>query len=319
MDDIDPVPHAGHAAILRSPFAHARVNALDPARALALPGVIGVLTGADVARLSRPFAVGVPDAPPYLAAAHEIARYAGEPLAVVVARDRYIAEDALELIEVDLEPLDAVADPDAGEVVSDRSFTLRGRRECLRARGPRRLRTVPDAALVLQSGRDLRCRRRLEPSGGHAHGLGQLPGAVHAALGGGRRPRPTGIQPASDHPARLGRKLRRQGGRLHLHRPARARVAPPRHPRPLDRGPARAPRRRLAGDRAQDGARGGVRRGRRAARAALRRARGRGRVPPRARTGDALPDARLAVGGLPRSAPSPRGTASCSRTAVRRG
>jgi 2-furoyl-CoA dehydrogenase large subunit len=123
MDDIDPVPHAGHAAILRSPFAHARVNALDPARALALPGVIGVLTGADVARLSSPFAVGVPEAPPYLAAAHEIARYAGEPLAVVVARDRYIAEDALELIEVDLEPLDAVADPDAGEVVSDRSFT----------------------------------------------------------------------------------------------------------------------------------------------------------------------------------------------------
>jgi 2-furoyl-CoA dehydrogenase large subunit len=123
MDDIDPVPHAGHAAILRSPFAHARMNGLDPARALELPGVIGVLTGADVARLSRPFAVGVPDAPPYLAAAHETARYAGEPLAVVVARDRYIAEDALELIEVDLEPLDAVADPDAGEVVSDRSFS----------------------------------------------------------------------------------------------------------------------------------------------------------------------------------------------------
>ena len=123
MDDIDPVPHAGHAAILRSPFAHARVNALDPARALALPGVIGVLTGADVARLSRPFAVGVPDAPPYLAAAHEIARYAGEPLAVVVARDRYIAEDALELIELHLDPLDAIADPDAGEVVSDRSFS----------------------------------------------------------------------------------------------------------------------------------------------------------------------------------------------------
>ena len=123
MDDIDPVPHAGHAAILRSPFAHARINGLDPARALALPGVIGVLTGADVARLSRPFAVGVPDAPPYLAAAHEVARYAGEPLAVVVARDRYIAEDALELIDVDLDPLDAVADPDAGEVVSDRSFS----------------------------------------------------------------------------------------------------------------------------------------------------------------------------------------------------
>jgi 2-furoyl-CoA dehydrogenase large subunit len=123
MDDLDPVPRAGHAAILRSPFAHARVNGLDAARALELPGVIGVLTGADVARLSRPFAVGVPDAPPYFAAAHEVARYAGEPLAVVVARDRYIAEDALELIDIDLDPLDAVADPDAGEVVSDRSFS----------------------------------------------------------------------------------------------------------------------------------------------------------------------------------------------------
>ena len=123
MDDLDPAPHAGQAAILRSPFAHARVNALDASAALELPGVIGVLTGADVARLSSPFAVGVPDAPPYFAAAHEVARYAGEPLAVVVARDRYVAEDALELFELDLEPLDAVADPDMGEVVSDRSFS----------------------------------------------------------------------------------------------------------------------------------------------------------------------------------------------------
>ena len=123
MDDLDPAPHAGHAAILRSPFAHARVKALDASAALELPGVIGVLTGADVARLSSPFPVGVPTHPPYFAAAHEVARYAGEPLAVVVARDRYVAEDALELFELDLEPLDAVADPDMGEVVSDRSFS----------------------------------------------------------------------------------------------------------------------------------------------------------------------------------------------------
>src|SRR4029078_432415 len=101
---IDPVPHAGHAAILRSPFAHARVNGLDPARALALPGGIGGLTGADVARLSHPFAVGVPDAPPYLAAAHETARYAGEPLAVAGARDRHIAQEALHTSARDLGP-----------------------------------------------------------------------------------------------------------------------------------------------------------------------------------------------------------------------
>jgi 2-furoyl-CoA dehydrogenase large subunit len=123
MDDLDPVPHAGHAAVLRSLLAHARIGRLDASAALELPGVIGVLTGADVAALSRPFPVGVEDARPYYAAAVDVARYAGEPLAVVVARDRYIAEDALELIEVEYEPLEPVLDPAAGEVVSERSFS----------------------------------------------------------------------------------------------------------------------------------------------------------------------------------------------------
>src|SRR5437764_8426933 len=122
MDDIDPVPHAGHAAILRSAFAHARITRLDPTPALALPGVLGVLTGADVAAMSRPFPAGVDSPIPYYAAAAEVARYAGEPLAVVVARDRYVAEDAAERIEVDYEPLDPVMDAEQGIVVSDRSF-----------------------------------------------------------------------------------------------------------------------------------------------------------------------------------------------------
>ena len=123
MDDLDPVPHAGHAAVLRSLLAHARIARLDVSAALELPGVIGVLTGADVAAMSRPFPVGVDGARPYYAAAADVARYAGEPLAVVVARDRYIAEDALELIEVEYDPLDPVLDPEAGEIVSDRSFS----------------------------------------------------------------------------------------------------------------------------------------------------------------------------------------------------
>jgi 2-furoyl-CoA dehydrogenase large subunit len=123
MDDIQPVPNAGHAAILRSPLAHARIVRLDPAQALELPGVLGVLTGAEVVELSRPFPVGVEDARLYYAAAHDVARYVGEPLAVVVARDRYTAEDALELIEAEYEPLDPVMDPEQGEVASDRSFT----------------------------------------------------------------------------------------------------------------------------------------------------------------------------------------------------
>ena len=54
MDDLQPVPHAWHAAIVRSQLAHARI-AVDPSAALEVPGVRGVLTGADVARLSKPF------------------------------------------------------------------------------------------------------------------------------------------------------------------------------------------------------------------------------------------------------------------------
>ena len=123
LDDLDPVPNARHAAILRSPFAHARIARLDPAAALELPGVVGVLTGEHVAALSRPFPVGVDGARPYYAAAVETARYAGEPVAVVVARDRYVAEDALELIEVDYEPLDPLLDAAQGEVVSERTFS----------------------------------------------------------------------------------------------------------------------------------------------------------------------------------------------------
>jgi len=122
MDDVEPVPHAGHAAIVRSPLAHARIVGLDASAALAYPGVLGVLTGADVAAMSRPFPAGVDSPIPYYSAAHETARYAGEPLAVVVARDRYVAEDAAELVEVEYEPLEPVLDPEQGLVVSDRSF-----------------------------------------------------------------------------------------------------------------------------------------------------------------------------------------------------
>ncbi len=126
IDDLDPVPHTRHAAILRSPLAHGRIVRLDVTAALEHPGVVGVLTGADVVALSRPFPAGIASPVPHYAAAHEVVRYAGEPVAVVVARDRYVAEDALELVEVDYEPLDPVLDPTAAAesdaCVSDRSF-----------------------------------------------------------------------------------------------------------------------------------------------------------------------------------------------------
>jgi 2-furoyl-CoA dehydrogenase large subunit len=127
IDDLDPVANARHAAVLRSPFAHARIARLDASAATELPGVVGVLTGTEVAELSRPFPAGIESPIPQYAAAHETVRYVGEPVAVVVARDRYVAEDALELIEVDYEPLEPVLDletaADTEACVSDRTFS----------------------------------------------------------------------------------------------------------------------------------------------------------------------------------------------------
>ena len=139
LDDLDPVPNSCHAAILRSQVAHARITRLDASGARELPGVVGVLTGEDVASMSAPFPVGVDSPIPYRAAAHQVARYVGEPLAVVVARDRCVAEDALELIEVDYESLEPVMDPLAaagapGLVGSVARFATATPRE--RSRGP---------------------------------------------------------------------------------------------------------------------------------------------------------------------------------------
>jgi len=106
MDDIEPAAHARHAAVVRSPFAHARIGAIDVSAALAVPGVVGVLTGEDVAALSRPFPAGIETGVPCYSAAVGTARYAGEPVAVVVASSRYVAEDAAELVLVDYDPLE---------------------------------------------------------------------------------------------------------------------------------------------------------------------------------------------------------------------
>ena len=109
MDDIR-LPNMKHAAILRSPYPHAWIRGIDVSQALQSPGVIGVLTGEDVAKMSQPFPVGVSVPPKYYCSAVDKVRFVGEPVAVVVADDRYLAEDALDLIEVNYEPLPAVVD-----------------------------------------------------------------------------------------------------------------------------------------------------------------------------------------------------------------
>src|SRR3972149_2321335 len=75
-----------------------------------MEGVVGVVTGDDVATLTKPFSVGVTAPVRYYCAATDKARFVGEPVAVVVARSRYLAEDAAEAVVVRSEPLPAVVD-----------------------------------------------------------------------------------------------------------------------------------------------------------------------------------------------------------------
>jgi len=114
LDDIDP-PGVLHGAGLRSPHAHARLRSIDARKARALPGVHLVLTAADLGPLDEPGPLLIPH--PGLTRprtqrplARDEVRYAGELVAFVVADDRYLAEDAVGLIDVDYEPLPVVAD-----------------------------------------------------------------------------------------------------------------------------------------------------------------------------------------------------------------
>jgi carbon-monoxide dehydrogenase large subunit len=107
-------PGVLEVAVLRSTQAHAQIGAVDVTAAAAVPGVVAVWTAADVAGLP-----GIPwrlelegmqaTTQPLLAA--DVVRYCGEPVAVVVAESRHVAEDACELIEIDYEPLPVVTDP----------------------------------------------------------------------------------------------------------------------------------------------------------------------------------------------------------------
>ncbi len=108
-----------HVAILRSPHAHARIRSIDTAAAVQSPGVVAVYTGADTEGVLNPIPCAwvIPDsdvkAVAYPAIAKDVVRYVGDAVAVVVAENRYQAEDALELISVDYEPLPVVVNPEA--------------------------------------------------------------------------------------------------------------------------------------------------------------------------------------------------------------
>jgi len=116
VDDIT-FPGMLHVALLRSPYAHAKINRIETDAAKALAGVVLVCTGAEVNNKCGlvPCASPMPDSrmPKHTVLAGNRVYFVGHPVAVVVAADRYTARDALDLIEVDYEPLPVVSDPEA--------------------------------------------------------------------------------------------------------------------------------------------------------------------------------------------------------------
>ncbi|MCO6387435.1 molybdopterin cofactor-binding domain-containing protein [Aliihoeflea sp. 40Bstr573] len=113
IDDLPTRRDTAHAAFLRSPHAHAEIRAIDTEKARAHPGVYAVLTGEEVANLTNSLVVGVKADVECWPMARDRVRYVGEPVVLVVAESRYVAEDALDLVEVTYETLPPVIEPRA--------------------------------------------------------------------------------------------------------------------------------------------------------------------------------------------------------------
>jgi len=107
------LPNMKHVALITSPFAAAEIKSIDISEAMALDGVVYVLTGEELEAATASLMSGL-DLPDYqrYPLASKMTRYAGEWVAAVVADSRYIAEDAAELVYIDYEPLDFVVDPE---------------------------------------------------------------------------------------------------------------------------------------------------------------------------------------------------------------
>jgi carbon-monoxide dehydrogenase large subunit len=108
VDDVR-LPGMLHSAILRSPFAHAKINGIDTSAALELEGVHAVITGADLDAQGLAWMPTLAGDTQAVLATDKV-RFQGQEVAFVVADDKYLAQDALELIDVDYEPLGAIVD-----------------------------------------------------------------------------------------------------------------------------------------------------------------------------------------------------------------
>ncbi len=111
VDDTPVKKNTLQAAFLRSPHAHAEIISINYEKAMELPGVFAVITGEDMARETDPLIVGFENPIDYYGLAVDKVRHVGDPVAVVAASNRYVAEDALDLIEVEYNVLPATIDP----------------------------------------------------------------------------------------------------------------------------------------------------------------------------------------------------------------
>src|SRR5438132_14274311 len=109
VDDIS-LPGMLHLELLRSPYAHARITSIDTSRAQALPGVVAVVTGEALATHGLAWMPTLSGDTQAVLATDKV-RFQGQEVAGVVAETAYIAKDALELIDVDYEPLPAIVTP----------------------------------------------------------------------------------------------------------------------------------------------------------------------------------------------------------------
>src|SRR3979409_676956 len=125
LDDIR-LPGMVHGAILRSPYAHARIVSIDTSKALAHPNVAAVVTAKDLETLGLVWTPTISAGPQAVLAGDKV-RFQGQEVAFVIATDEYSANDALELIDVEYEPLPAIVnarkalDPDAPLIRDDKA------------------------------------------------------------------------------------------------------------------------------------------------------------------------------------------------------
>ena len=226
------LPRMAHVAFVRSPHAHASIKSIDAAAAKKAPGVIAVVTGAELAKVITPWVgvlthlKGLKSAPQH-AIAIDRACWAGEAVCAVVARTRAEAEDGCELVAVDYEELPAVTDPETAldpttpvihpsigdnlcfERVAHRGRSRQGLRRG-RRRGRDHVRVRPPHR---RHQRAARHRRRLESRRRAPDRLSGHAGAAHDAEPVRQAPRPGGASGARRHQGRR-RLVRHQGAHL---------------------------------------------------------------------------------------------------------